>query len=87
MRLALAECTEAEIATITGHSLRDVYSILEAHYLHAIQRWPRARLESSKREQNLPTDRPIVTGGKPSEINGGRTRTRTLDPLIKRRHN
>ena len=33
-RLALAECTEAEIATITGHSLRDVRSILNAHYLH-----------------------------------------------------
>jgi integrase len=33
-RLALAECTEAEIATITGHSLRDVRSILDAHYLH-----------------------------------------------------
>jgi integrase len=33
-RLALAECTEAEIATITGHSLRDVHSILDAHYLH-----------------------------------------------------
>lgn len=32
-RLALAECTEAEIATITGHSLRDVRSILDAHYL------------------------------------------------------
>jgi integrase len=32
-RLALAECTEAEIATITGHSLRDVCSILDAHYL------------------------------------------------------
>ena len=32
--LALAECTEAEIATITGHSLRDVRSILDAHYLH-----------------------------------------------------
>jgi integrase len=32
-RLALAECTEAEIATITGHSLRDVKSILDAHYL------------------------------------------------------
>jgi hypothetical protein len=30
----LAECTEAEIATITGHSLRDVRSILDAHYLH-----------------------------------------------------
>jgi hypothetical protein len=24
----------AEIATITGHSLRDVRSILDAHYLH-----------------------------------------------------
>jgi integrase len=33
-RLALAECTEPEIATITGHSLRDVRSILDAHYLH-----------------------------------------------------
>ena len=33
-RLALAECTEAEIATITGHSLRDVRSILDAHYLN-----------------------------------------------------
>jgi integrase len=33
-RLALAECTEAEIATITGHSLRDVRSIMDAHYLH-----------------------------------------------------
>ncbi len=33
-QLALAECTEAEIATITGHSLRDVRSILDAHYLH-----------------------------------------------------
>ena len=27
-------CTEAEIATITGHSLRDVRSILDANYLH-----------------------------------------------------
>ena len=25
---------KAEIATITGHSLRDVRSILDAHYLH-----------------------------------------------------
>ncbi|MEN5300246.1 tyrosine-type recombinase/integrase [Brucella sp. TWI559] len=33
-RLALAECTEAEIATISGHSLRDVGSILDAHYLN-----------------------------------------------------
>jgi integrase len=33
-RLALAGCTEAEIATITGHTLRDVRSILDSHYLH-----------------------------------------------------
>src|SRR5215831_14953636 len=33
-RLALVGCTEAEIATITGHSLLDVRSILDAHYLH-----------------------------------------------------
>ncbi len=32
-RLALAGCTEAEIATITGHSLRGVRAILESHYL------------------------------------------------------
>lgn len=33
-RLALAGCSEAEIATITGHSMKDVGSILDAHYLH-----------------------------------------------------
>ena len=33
-RLALAEASGPEIATITGHSLRDVRSILDAHYLH-----------------------------------------------------
>jgi len=32
-RLAIVGCSEAEIATVTGHSLRDVRSILDAHYL------------------------------------------------------
>lgn len=32
-RLGIAGCTEAEIATLSGHSLRDVRSILDAHYL------------------------------------------------------
>ena len=32
-RLAIAGATEAEIATITGHSLRSVRAILDAHYL------------------------------------------------------
>jgi predicted transcriptional regulator len=33
-RLALVGCTEAEIAAIAGHTLRDVRSILDARYLH-----------------------------------------------------
>jgi integrase len=33
-RLALVECSEPQIATITGHTLRDVRSILDANYLH-----------------------------------------------------
>jgi integrase len=33
-RLALVGCSEAQIAAITGHSLSDVRSILDAHYLH-----------------------------------------------------
>lgn len=32
-RLALAGCSVPEIATITGHALRDVEAILDAHYL------------------------------------------------------
>lgn len=32
-RLALAECTVPQIAAITGHSLKDVEAILDAHYL------------------------------------------------------
>jgi integrase len=32
-RLAIAGCTEAEIATITGHSLRSVRAILDTHHL------------------------------------------------------
>ncbi|MEE9387044.1 MAG: tyrosine-type recombinase/integrase [Paracoccaceae bacterium] len=32
-RLALAGCSEAEISAITGHTLRDVNSILDAQYL------------------------------------------------------
>jgi integrase len=32
-RLAIVGCTEAEIASITGHSLSDVRRILDVHYL------------------------------------------------------
>lgn len=34
VRLAIAGCTEPEIASITGHSIKDVKSILEKHYLY-----------------------------------------------------
>jgi integrase len=33
-RLAICGCTEAEIATITGHSMRSVRAILDTHYLN-----------------------------------------------------
>ena len=32
-RLAKAGCSVAEIASLTGHSLRDAQAILDAHYL------------------------------------------------------
>jgi integrase len=48
-RLALVGCTEAEVATITGHSLRDVRSILDAHYLHG----DRALAESAIRKLEM----------------------------------
>jgi hypothetical protein len=32
--MALAQCTEAEIATIAGHTLREVRSILDSNYLN-----------------------------------------------------
>lgn len=32
-RLAVAGCSNAQIASFTGHSLRDVHTILDAHYL------------------------------------------------------
>jgi len=63
-RLALAECTEAEIATITGHSLRDVRSILDAHYLHrdpALAEAAIRKLETrTKKALGLPTDSQLV---------------------------
>ena len=58
-RLALAEATEAEIATLTGHSLRDVRSVLDFQPLHrdpgALVAPPSA---SPKEEQKFPTELP-----------------------------
>ena len=89
-RLAIAECTEAEIATITGHSLRGVRAVLELPLLKSRsgarrKRNPKARKgnKNSQLTAQLVPDVPMQRRERPSEINGGRTRTRTLDPLIK----
>jgi len=60
-RLALAQCTEAEIATITGHTLRDVRSILDAHYLHrdpALAESAIRKLETGTKIPDRAPDRP-----------------------------
>lgn len=52
-RLALSGCTEAEIVTVTGHTLSDVKSILDKHYLNrdpALGRSAIAKLEKRKKE-------------------------------------
>ena len=91
-RLALAGCTEAEIATITGHSLRDVRAILDTHYLAPRsgarrERDPQARKgnKNSQLTAQLVWDVLARKREKRCEINGGRTRARTWDPLIKSR--
>ncbi len=53
-RLALAECTEAEIATITGHSLRDVRSILDAHYLKRDPELGKSAIRKLERRTEIP---------------------------------
>jgi len=47
-RLALSGCTNAEIASFTGHSLEDIDRILDAHYLHRDPRLAESALK--KRE-------------------------------------
>ena len=56
-RLALMGCTEAEIATLTGHSLRDVRSILDAHYLNRDQ----ALAESAIRKLEIGYAKAVAT--------------------------
>lgn len=53
-RLALAECTEAEIATLTGHSLKDVRSILDANYLHRDPKLAESAIHKLERRTKIP---------------------------------
>ena len=55
-RLALSGATTMEIATITGHSIKDVEGILDAHYLYrdpALARSAMAKLERTFGERGL----------------------------------
>jgi integrase len=53
-RLAIAGCTEAEIAAITGHTLKDVRSILDAHYLHRDQALAEAAIQKLEARTKSP---------------------------------
>ncbi len=53
-RLAVAGCTEAEIAAITGHSLPDVGAILDAHYLHRDPALAESAIRKLEKGTNFP---------------------------------
>ena len=58
---AVAGCSEAEIAAIRGHSLKDAGAILDAHYMRRDSRMSDSPSENSKRKsqgQKLPTEPP-----------------------------
>lgn len=65
-RLALAGCSEAEIATFTGHSLRDVAAILDSHYLSRDSRLAEAALgkrEAHEARTKIPNRAPNWSDG------------------------
>ena len=58
-RLAIAGCTVPEIATITGHSLKDVGTILDSHYLNRDSALGEAAIRKLEKGI-LPTERPTA---------------------------
>jgi len=64
-RLALAGSTVPQIATFTGHSLKDVEAILEVHYLNRDPRLAEDALEK------LELRRDITVGAAPGERETG----------------
>ncbi|MGX9984554.1 tyrosine-type recombinase/integrase [Methylobacterium fujisawaense] len=57
-RLALAGCTVPEIATLSGHSLADVRSILDAHYFDRDPKLALAAIEKLERRTHSPDQTP-----------------------------
>jgi integrase len=61
-RLAIAGCTVPEIASITGHSLKDVEDILDKHYLardQALAETAIRKLERGTKAVNRGVNRPM----------------------------
>ena len=52
-RLALAGCSEPEIATLSGHSLRDVRTVLEKFYLHRDPKLAESAIRKLEAASNL----------------------------------
>ena len=67
-------CTEAEIATITGHVLRDVRAILDAHYLHRDPALAESAIRKLERGTKIPDCSKLFCDGdeKRKSINGFR---------------
>ncbi len=59
-RLAQADCTVAEIATITGHSLADVNGILDGHYLSRDLSLAESAIRKLEMGTNRPTECPTA---------------------------
>lgn len=64
-RLALAGCTEAEIATITGHSLKTVGAMLDRHYLSRDAGLAESAIAKLEKHQagTRPVNRPVNRSG------------------------
>ncbi|MGQ3671941.1 tyrosine-type recombinase/integrase [Xanthobacter sp. TB0136] len=63
-RLALAGCTVPEIATLSGHSLKDVEAILDAHYLSRDQSMAASAILKLETADNIKKHKPGTNSAK-----------------------
>lgn len=62
-RLALAGATVPEIASMTGHSLKDVHTMLDGHYMKRDNRLSSSAVRKLEKQSKLPTKRPTSRRG------------------------
>jgi integrase len=63
-RLFRADCSVSQIATITGHSLKTVQTILDKHYFHRDAQMSRDAIRRREEYENLPTALPTGSVGR-----------------------